>query len=75
MVNRLLSFASSGSSFVIATFALRGFANLSSIGIQIGGVGALAPEREHDLARLGLRAVAAGSLANYLSVSIAGMLL
>ncbi len=62
-------------SFVIATFALCGFANLSSIGIQLGGIGALAPDRKHDLARLGLRAVAAGTLANYLSASIAGMLL
>jgi len=62
-------------SFVIATFALCGFANLSSIGMQIGGIGALAPERRHDLARLGFRAVAAGTLANYLSASIAGILL
>ncbi len=62
-------------SFVIATFALCGFANFSSIGIQIGGIGALAPERKHDLARLGFRAVAAGTLANYLSASIAGILL
>ena len=62
-------------SFVIATFALCGFANLSSIGIQLGGIGALAPDRKHDLALLGFRAVAAGTLANYLSASIAGMLL
>jgi len=62
-------------SFVIATFALCGFANFSSIGIQLGGIGALAPERKHDLARLGFRAVAAGTLANYLSASIAGILL
>ena len=47
-------------SFTIATFALCGFANLSSIGIQIGGIGALAPNRRHDLARLGLRAMFAG---------------
>jgi CNT family concentrative nucleoside transporter len=62
-------------SFVIATFALCGFANFSSIGIQLGGIGALAPERKHDLARLGFRAVAAGTLANYLSAAIAGILL
>lgn len=62
-------------SFIIATFALCGFANFSSIGIQIGGIGALAPDRKHDLARLGFRAVAAGTLANYLSASIAGILL
>jgi concentrative nucleoside transporter, CNT family len=62
-------------SFIIATFALCGFANFSSIGIQLGGIGALAPERKHDLALLGFRALAAGTLANYLSASIAGMLL
>jgi concentrative nucleoside transporter, CNT family len=62
-------------SFVIATFALCGFANLSSIAIQIGGIGSLAPERKHDLALLGFRAVAAGTLANFISACIAGMLL
>ena len=62
-------------SFVIATYALCGFANFSSIAIQIGGIGALAPTRKSDLARLGLRAVAAGSLANFMSACIAGMLL
>jgi CNT family concentrative nucleoside transporter len=62
-------------SFVIATFALCGFANLSSIAIQIGGIGALAPTRKSDLARLGLRAVAAGTMANFMSACIAGILL
>jgi concentrative nucleoside transporter, CNT family len=62
-------------SFVIATYALCGFANLSSIAIQIGGIGALAPSRKPDLARLGIRAVAAGSMANFMSACIAGMLL
>jgi len=62
-------------SVVIASFALCGFANISSIGIQLGGIGALAPERRHDLARLGLRALLAGTLANYLSACIAGVLL
>jgi CNT family concentrative nucleoside transporter len=62
-------------SFTIATFALCGFANFSSIGIQIGGIGALAPERRHDLARLGIRAMLAGTFANFLSATIAGMLL
>ncbi|HEV3163426.1 MAG TPA: NupC/NupG family nucleoside CNT transporter [Isosphaeraceae bacterium] len=62
-------------SFTIATFALCGFANFSSIGIQLGGIGALAPERRTDLARLGLRALLAGTLANYLSACIAGILL
>jgi len=62
-------------SFTIATFALCGFANFSSIGIQIGGIGALAPERRHDLARLGMRAMLAGTFANFLTATIAGMLL
>ncbi len=62
-------------SFTIATYALCGFANFSSIAIQIGGIGALAPSRKSDLARLGLRAVAAGTMANFMSACIAGMLL
>jgi CNT family concentrative nucleoside transporter len=62
-------------SFTIATYALCGFANFSSIGIQIGGIGALVPERRHDLARLGLRAMLAGTFANFLTATIAGMLL
>ena len=62
-------------SFTIATFALCGFANLSSIGIQIGGIGALAPNKKGELARLGLRAMLAGTMANLMSASIAGMLL
>ena len=62
-------------SFVIATFALCGFANLSSIAIQIGGIGGLAPTRKSDLARLGLKAMFVGTLANFMSACIAGMLL
>jgi CNT family concentrative nucleoside transporter len=62
-------------SFTVATFALCGFANFSSIGIQIGGIGALVPERRHDLARLGLRAMLAGTLANFASACIAALLL
>jgi len=62
-------------SFTIASFALAGFANFSSVGIQLGGIGALVPERKHDLARLGLRAMLAGTLANFLSATIAGILL
>jgi len=62
-------------SFTIATFALCGFANFSSIGIQIGGIGALAPTRRHDLARLGFRAMLAGTLANFITATIAGFLL
>lgn len=61
-------------SFTIATYALCGFANLSSIAIQIGGIGALAPSRKSDLARLGAKAVAAGTLANFMSACIAGVL-
>ncbi|HKO56231.1 MAG TPA: nucleoside transporter C-terminal domain-containing protein [Thermoanaerobaculia bacterium] len=62
-------------SFVITTYALCGFANFSSIAIQIGGIGSLAPSRRGDLARLGLRAMLAGTLANFLTATIAGMLL
>src|SRR3990170_1356392 len=62
-------------SIIIATFALCGFANFASIGIQIGGIGALAPDRRGDLARLGFRAMIAGTLANFMSAAIAGILL
>jgi len=62
-------------SFTIATFALCGFANLSCIGIQIGGIGALAPNQRGELARLGVRAMLAGTMANLMSASIAGMLI
>ena len=62
-------------SFTITTFALCGFANLSSIGIQIGGIGALIPERRNDLARLGFRAMVAGTLANLMSAAIVSMLI
>ena len=62
-------------SFTIATFALCGFANFSSIGMQVGGIGALAPNRRHDLARLGFRAMMAGTLANFVTATIAGFLL
>lgn len=59
---------------LIATFALCGFANLGSIGIQIGGIGGLAPSRKSDLARLGIRAVLAGSLASFMTATLAGIL-
>ena len=62
-------------SFTIATFALCGFANLSSIGIQIGGIGALIPERRNELAQLGLLAMLAGTMANLMSASIVGILI
>ena len=54
---------------------LCGFANLSSIGIQIGGIGALAPSRKDDLARLGFRAMLAGTMANLISAAIVGIML
>jgi CNT family concentrative nucleoside transporter len=59
--------------FMLACFALTGFANLSSIAIQIGGIGALAPEKRSDIARLGLKALLAATLANLLSATIAGI--
>jgi CNT family concentrative nucleoside transporter len=83
VLNEFIAFAQLGPmkgtldprSFTIASFALAGFANFSSVGIQIGGIGALAPNRKGDLARLGFRAMLAGTLANFLSAAIAGILL
>jgi CNT family concentrative nucleoside transporter len=60
---------------VISTYALCGFANIASIGIQIGGIGGIAPERQKDLAQLGVRAMIAGSLANFMTACTAGLLL
>jgi len=60
---------------LIVSFAICGFANFSSVGMQIGGIGALAPERRGDLARLGMRALLCGTLASYLSATIAGILM
>ena len=82
-LNELLAYISLGAqkaslaprSFTIATFALCGFANLGSIGMQIGGIGALVPERRNDLAKLGFRAMFAGTMANLISASIAGIFL
>jgi CNT family concentrative nucleoside transporter len=62
-------------SFVLATYALCGFANFSSIAIQIGGIGALAPNRRGDLARLGFRAMLGGLLACYLTATVVGILI
>jgi CNT family concentrative nucleoside transporter len=62
-------------SFTIATFALCGFANFGSIGIQIGGIGSLAPNQKSQLAKLGIRAMLAGTMANLMSASIAGIFL
>jgi CNT family concentrative nucleoside transporter len=83
VLNEFIAFAQLGPlkesldprSFTIASFALAGFANVSSVGIQIGGIGALVPERKPDLARLGFRAMLAGTLANFTSAAIAGLLL
>ena len=83
VLNELVAFTMLGAekasldprSVTIATFALCGFANFSSIGIQIGGLSALAPNRRHDLARLGFRAMIAGTLANLMSASIVGILM
>ena len=62
-------------SLIIVSFAICGFANFSSVGMQIGGIGALVPERRADLAKLGMRALLCGTLASYLSATIAGMLM
>ena len=83
VLNELIAFSRLGPmkatldprSFTIATFALCGFANFSSIGIQIGGIGALAPNQKNNLARLGIRAMLAGTMANLMSASIVGILL
>lgn len=82
VVNELVAFQALGAmkaalsarSFTIATFALCGFANFSSIGIQIGGIGALAPNQRGQLARFGIRAMLAGTMANLMSASIVGIL-
>ena len=58
---------------VILSYALCGFANFSSIAIQIGGIGGIAPERRSDLARLGIRAVIGGSIAAFMTAAIAGV--
>ena len=83
VINELVAFSQLGTlkavldprSFTIATFALCGFANFSSIGIQIGGIGALAPNQRDTLARLGFRAMIAGTMANLMSASIVGILM
>jgi concentrative nucleoside transporter, CNT family len=82
ILNEFVAFANLGQirnhlearSVVITTFALCGFANLSSIAVQIGGIGALAPSRKSDLARLGLKAMIVGTLANFMTACIAGFL-
>jgi concentrative nucleoside transporter, CNT family len=82
VINEFVAFAELGTmksaldprSFTIATFALCGFANFSSIGIQIGGIGALAPEQRQQLAKFGIRAMLAGTMANLMSAAIVGIL-
>jgi concentrative nucleoside transporter, CNT family len=61
-------------SVIISIYALSGFANFSSIAIQIGGIGGIAPSRRQDLSRVGLRAMVAGSLAAFMTATIAGMI-
>ena len=81
VLNEFVAFAQLGTmkgsldprTFTIATFALCGFANFSSIGIQIGGIGALAPEQRQQLAKFGIRAMLAGTMANLMSASIVGI--
>ena len=81
VLNEFVAFAQLGTikgsldprSFTIATFALCGFANFSSIGIQIGGIGALAPEQRSQLAKFGIRAMLAGTMANLIAASIVGI--
>ncbi|HMK29452.1 MAG TPA: NupC/NupG family nucleoside CNT transporter [Terriglobales bacterium] len=83
VINELVAFSKLGlekgaldpRSVTIATFALCGFANFSSIGIQIGGISALAPNKRTELAKLGFRAMIAGTMANLMSASIVGILL
>jgi len=83
VLNELIAYGNLGTmkslldprSFTIATYALCGFANFSSIGIQIGGIGALAPNKKDELARLGVRAMLAGTMANLMSASIVGIML
>jgi CNT family concentrative nucleoside transporter len=83
IINEFLAFAELGKikstlsprTFSIATFALCGFANVGSIGMQIGGIGALVPNRRSDLAQLGVRAMLAGTMANLMSASIVSMLI
>lgn len=67
--------ALSAKSIVIASFALCGFANFSSIAIQLGGIGAMVPQRKADLARLGFKAMICGTMASYISASLAGILM
>jgi CNT family concentrative nucleoside transporter len=62
-------------SIIIATYALAGFANFSSIAIQLGGIGGIAPSRRHDLSKLGLRAMIGGSIAAFMTATVAGMIL
>jgi len=71
----LMKSGCSARAYVIATYALCGFANLGSVAIQIGGISTLAPSRRADLARLGMRAMFAGTLATFLTAAIAGALL
>jgi CNT family concentrative nucleoside transporter len=83
VINELVAYTNLGAlknvldvrTFTIATYALCGFANLGSIGIQVGGIGALIPNRRNEIAGLGVRAMLAGTMANLMSASIVGILM
>lgn len=83
VVNEFVAFAGFGPEIetfspkaaAITSFALTGFANLSSLGILLGGLGGIAPERRSEIAQLGLKAILAGTLANLMSATIAGIML
>ena len=82
VINEFVAYAQLGTlrdtlspqALLITGYALCGFANFGSVGIQVGGIGSLIPERRHDLARLGLRAMLAGTLANFMTAAIAGLI-
>ena len=74
-IKKLKELLAEPKTIAITSFALCGFANFSSVAIQIGGIGELAPSRRSDLAKLGFKALIAGTLASYLSATLAGLLL
>ena len=75
LANLIATNSISDRSAIIASYALCGFANIASVGIQLGGIGGIAPERRKDLAKLGLKAMLGGALASWLTATIAGLLI
>ena len=75
LANQIRDGAMGDRAITIATYALCGFSNFSAIGIQLGGISALAPERSADLARLGLKAMMGGAIASWMTATIAGLLI